>query len=269
MKAKVISIILILSLSLFSCTKAPLSPGDTTGEDDGIQYPTADITASTVTYIKTNAGMIPISFCQNGHSKLTGENYYYNLQNLAENDLTLSDRQFTIFTDTGINRGNSTFSDVADNKITEAPLHALATTANWKLCPNLKKTSFSENIADSGYKQYILETFPDNFKTVDDIFVTDLWEYDIDADGTTESIVVADTDAYTVMVLLSQSLGNCVLASSFENAKDFIAIPFIVDLNGNGTYTVMAVWGNTLKTVTVYKENCFDIDYTVYLPIDA
>ena len=269
MKTKVISIILILSLSLFSCTKAPLAPGDTTGEDDGIQYPAADITATTVTYIKTNAGMIPVSFCQNGHSKLTGENYYYNLQNLAENDLTLSDRQFTIFTDTGKNCGNTTYASVNDNKISEMSFHVIATTANWKLCPNLKKTSFAQNTADSGYKQYILEAFPDNFKTVDDVFVTGLWEYDLDGDGCCESVVLADTDTYTVMVLLSQTLGNTVLASSFENDNGFVAVPFIADLNGDGTYTLMTVWGNTLKTVTVYKDKSLETDYTVYLPIDA
>jgi len=269
MKAKVISIILILSLCLFSCTKAPLLPGDTTGEDDGIQYPDADITASTVTYIKTNAGVIPISFCQNGHSKLVGENYYYNLQNLAENDLTLSDRKFTVFTDTGINRGDATYGAVCDNKIDEAPFHALITTANWKLCPNLKKSSFTDNTADDGYKQYILQAFPENFKTVDDVFVTDLWEYDFDADGSLESIVLADTDDYTVMVFLSQTLGNVVLASSFENDDGFVAVPFIADLKGNGAYTLMTVWGNTLKTVSVYKEKSLEADYTVYLPIDA
>ncbi len=269
MKTKVISIILILSLCLFSCAKSPLLPGDTTGEDDGIEYPPADITATTVTYITTNAGAIPIAFFQNGHSKLVGENYYYNLQNLAENDLTLSDRKFTIFTDTGINRGNTTFASVCENKISEAPFHALATTANWKLCPNLKKTSFSENIADNGYKQFILETFPDSFKTADDVFVTDLWEYDIDADGACESVVLANTDTYTVMVLLSQTFGNAVLASSFENDNGFVATPFIADLNGNGTYTLVTVWGNSLKTVTVYKENSTEVDYTVYLPIDA
>ncbi len=269
MKPKIISMILIILLCLCSCANAPLAPGDTTGEDDGIQYPTADLTALTVTYIVTRAGAIPISFCQNAHSKLSGENYYYNLENIAENDLTLSERQFTVFTDTGKNCGNKTFSDITENKISEAPLHTLVTSANWKMCPNLKKTSFSENIADSSYKQFILESFPDVFKTVDDIHVTDLWEYDIDADGTSESIVVANTDSYTIMVLLSQSLGNMVLASSFENDEGFVAIPFVVDLDGNGKYTLMTVWGNTLKTVTVYKESTLDTEYTVYLPIDA
>lgn len=269
MKSKVISIILILSLCLFSCSKAPLLPGDTTGEDDGIQYPAADITATTVTYLTTNAGAIPVAFCQNGHSKLVGENYYYNLQNLAENDLTLSDRKFTVFTDTGINRGNIPYASICENKITEAPFHAVVTTANWKLCPNLKKTSFSENTVDNGYKQFIIETFSDKFKSPDDVFITDLWEYDIDADGTVESVVLANTDSYTVMVLLSQTLGNSVLASSFENDNGFVAVPFIVDLNGNGIYTLMTVWGNTLKTVSVYKENSTEVDYSVYLPIDA
>lgn len=269
MKAKVISIILILSVCLFSCTKAPLLPGDTTGEDDGIQYPAADITATTVTYLVTQAGNIPISFCRNGHTKLTGENYYYNLQNIAENDLTLSDRQFTVFTDTGKNCGNVNYSSVCENKITEAPLHALVTSANWKLCPNLKKTSFKQNTADIGYKQYILENFSENFKTAEDIFVTNIWEYDFDADGTNESVVLADSDDYTVMVFLSQTLGNTVLASSFENDDNFVATPFIADLDGNGTYTLVTVWGNTLKTVSVYKEKSLDTDYTVYLPIDA
>ncbi len=269
MKAKVISIILILSLCLFSCTKAPLLPGDTTGEDDGIQYPAADTKGTTVTYIKTDAGFIPISFCTDGLSMLSGENYYYNLQNLVENDLTLGEKQFTVFTDNGTNRGNVNFADVIDNKITDPPLHTLVTSANWKVCPNLKKTSFSENTADSGYKQYILETFPENFGSADEIFVTGLWEYDLDADGTCESVVLADTEAYTVMVLLSQTLGNTVLASSFEEDNGFVATPFIADLDGNGEYSLVCVWGNSLKTVTVYNEKSTQIDYTVYLPIDA
>ncbi len=269
MKAKVISIILIISLCLFSCAKAPLLPGDTTGEDDGIQYPAADTKGTNITYLKTDAGFIPISFCTDGLSMLSGENYYYNLQNLADNDLTLTEKQFTVFTDNGVNRGGANFADVCDNKITDPTLHTLATSANWKLCPNLKKTSFSENTADSGYKQYILETFPDKFKTADDVFVKNLWEYDLDADGTCESVVLADTDTYTVMVFLSQTLGNTVLASSFDEDDGFIAVPFVADLDGNGAYSLVCVWGNSLKTVTVFKEKSIQTDYTVYLPIDA
>lgn len=269
MKVKVISVFLIISLCLFSCAKAPLIAGDTTGEDDGIEYPAADTSGTTVTYLKTDAGFVPISFCTGGLSMLSGENYYYNLQNLAENDLTVSQKKFTVFTDNGTNRGEANFTDVCDNKITDPPLHTLATSANWKLCPNLKKTTFSENTADSGYKQFILETFPENFKSAEEIFVKNLWEYDLDADGTCESVVLADTDNYTVMVFLSQSLGNIVLASSFEEDDGFVAVPFIADLDGNGAYSLMCVWGNSLKTVSVYKEKSIQNDYTVYLPLDA
>ena len=71
------------------------------------------------------------------------------------------------------------------------------------------------------------------------------------------------------MVLLSQTLGNKVLASSFEEDDGFVAVPFVADLDGNGAYSLVCVWGNSLKTVTVYKEKTTDTDYTVYLPIDA
>lgn len=269
MKVKIISIILIISLCLFSCAKSPVTPGDTTGEDDGIQYPAADTTGTNITYLKTQVGCIPISFCTDGLSMLSGENYYYNLQNLAENDLTIGEKKFTVFTDNGTNRGNANFADIIDNKITDPSLCTLVTSANWKLCPNLKKTSYSENTADSGYKQYILETFPDKFASSDEVFVKTVWEYDLDGEGTCESVVVADTDAYTVMVLLSQSMGNTVLASSFEDDNGFVAVPFVADLDGNGAYSLVYVWGNSLKTVTVCKEKSITCDYTVYLPIDA
>ncbi len=269
MKSKVISLLLILSLCLFGCTKPPASPGDTTGEDDGIQYPAADISGSTVTYLKTDAGCVPISYCTNGHSMLLGENYYYNIQNTVDNDLTVCEKQFTVFTDTGVNKGNVNFADITDNKINETPLHTLVTSANWKLCPNLKKISFEKDTADSGYKQFILESFPDSFASASDIAVTDLWEYDLDCDGLVESVVLADADEYTVMVLLSQTLGNTVLASSFKEDNGYMSVPFFADLDGNGDYSLITVFGNSLKTVMAFKEKTLEPDYTVYLPLDA
>ncbi len=269
MKQKLLPLLVIFSLLLCSCSSASVQPGDTSGKDDGIKYPEADTHGSNVTYINTEVGMIPISLCDDGYSMLTGENYYYNIENTVDNDLTLSDKKYTLFTDNGTNCGDVSFTDITNNKIKQQPYHALVTSGNWKLCPNLKKTSYTENTADKGYKQFISESFPENFASASDVTVTHIWEYDVDGDNSSDSLVLADTDSYTILAFLSTTLGNKILASSFENDTGFVAYPFIADLDGNGVYTLVTVSGNGLKTVTVYKENTLESDYTVYLPITA
>ncbi len=265
MKAKLIPVILIFVLLLSGCT-ADTSPQNTTGKDDGIKYPKADVNGTNVIYISTDAGCVPVSICKNGTSLLTDENYYYNIQNTIDNDLTLKDKTYTLFTNSGKNLGQVSLDDIKQNKISSSPLCSLVTSGNWKLCPNLKRTVYDDKQkADSGYYEFINKSFPD----VKNIKICEIFEYDIDGDNDGEAIVVAKANDFTGVALLSQSMGNSVLCSSTANSKDFCAHPFVADIDGNGKYSLLTITGSGLKTATFYKENSTDIDYKVYLPLGA
>lgn len=268
MKFKLVSIILIMLLIVTSCSKSAPTPDSTTGEDDGITYPETDVTGVNVTYIKTPSGLVPISICEDGYSTLSSENYYYNLQSKVDNARLLDQKSYTAFTDSGINRGTVDYDDIIQNEVEENDFYTLVTSGNWKLCPNLRKTAYDKDTeADDGFKEYILESYPDNFKSVSDITVTDIWEYDSDADGANEAVVLANGDGYTVLAFLSSTLGNKILAASFTDEADYVAVPFFADLDGNGIYSLVTVWGGGLKTTSVYKENTLEEEYRVYLPL--
>ena len=128
-------------------------------------------------------------------------------------------------------------------------------------------SSYSSKKADPSYADFIFSVFPDNFNSVNDVNITDVWELDTDSDGINEAVVKAASDNYVIVVFLSQTLGNCVLANEFQNCKDFVATPFFADFDGNGSYSLCALYGAGLKTFCVYKENTLDEEYRVYLPI--
>lgn len=266
MKFKILPLVFIFILLLTSCSKSSPHTQNTTGEDDGIVYPETDISGMTVTYILTPDGAVPISVCEGGYSLLTSENYYYNLQNTVDMNADMPNKSYTAFTDSGINCGSVSFDDITAGKVEGESFHTLVTSGNWKLCPNIRKTSYDGN-ADSSYCDFIYQSFPDNFASAADIKVTDIWEYDADDDGNAEAVVLSKTDDYTVLAMLSQTIGNKILASTFVKGSDFTAAPFFADLDGNGAYSLITAWGDTLKTVSVYKENTLDEEYRVYLPI--
>lgn len=260
MKLKIISLILLLSVSLSGCKKqnTESDPAPKQNNND-ISYSEPDVSGTNAAYIITDSGWIPFSVCEGGYSMLSGENYYYNLQSTLENSASFNEKQRTVFDDCGENKGNDT------SKLSS--FTAIATTGNWKLSPSVKKTNYGKNKADGGFSQFILDSFPDKFETLSDIKVKTVWECDVDGDGAGEAVVLSKNQDSTILVFLSQSMGNKILASSFETDKNYVAAPFFADLDGNGSYSLAVVWGDGLKTVTVYKENSLEEDYRVYLPI--
>ena len=262
MKTKVISLFLITLLIFTSCSTVPKNPGDTTGEDDGIVYPEADVSGMNVTYAITENGAVPISVAEGGYSMLAGENYYYNVQNTVDMNTDIPTKTFTAFSDSGINLGQCDF-----DKMTGDSYKTLVTSGNWKLCPNIRKTTYSSKKADASYADFIFSVFPDSFQSATDINITDVWEYDCDSDGVNEAVVKASGENYIILVFLSQTLGNCVLASEFDNCDGYEATPFFADLDGNGSYSLCTLYGGGLKTFCVYKENTLDEEYRIYLPV--
>lgn len=265
MKLKILPIIIILTLLLCSCSMSNGYNHNTDGRDDGITYPKTDTSGTDVIYIITSVGGVPISICKNGHSSLSDENYYYNLQNSIDNDLTLKDKNYTLFTNGGNNCGNVSIDDIVKGKVKQPLLTTIATSSNWKLCPNLKKTVYTDKTADSGYLEFISQSFPD----VKDIKICETYEYDIDGDDNNEAIVVAKAKNFTAIVLLSQSMGNSILNTSNTNDDNSCAIPYLIDIDGNGKYSILTITGSGLKTATFYKEDCSGVDQKIYLPIGA
>jgi hypothetical protein len=259
---KLLPLFLVMLLIFTSCAPSAKNPSDTTGDDDGIVYPETDTKGKNVTYVITQNGAIPISIVDGGYSMLSGENYYYNLQNTVDMNPDISKKTFTAFSDSGINLGSSDF-----DKMTGDNYKTLVTSGNWKLCPNIRKTTYSSKKADTSYAEFIFSVFPDNFASVSDVNVTDVWELDTDSDGTNEAVVKAAGDNYVILVFLSQTLGNFVLACDFEHCDTYVATPFFADLDGNGCYSLCTLYGAGLKTFCVYKENTLDEEYRVYLPI--
>lgn len=259
MKFKIMPLILVLAFMLSGCKKQSIIPTPNPQQTDDVVYSEPDTGGTNATYIFTDSGWIPFSVCENGYSMLSGENYYYNLQNTLENRDGFEKKTLSIFDDCGKNKG----SDLAKS----APLGAISTTGNWKLCPTVKKTNYGKNKADSGFCQFIFDSFPDKFSSASDVGVKTVWECDVDGDGTGEAVVLSENKDSTVLVFLSQSMGNKILAASFETDKNYVASPFFADLDGNGVYSLVVAWGDGLKTVTVYKENALEEDYRVYLPI--
>jgi len=260
---KILPLILITLLIFTSCNASTKNPTDTTGESDGIVYPEADVNGMNVTYIITDVGAVPISIDEGGYSMLTDENYYYNLQNTVDMNPDIPQKTFTAFSDSGVNLGQVGF-----DKMTGDSHKTLVTSGNWKLCPNIRKTTFSSKKADASYADFIFSCFPDNFNSVTDINITEVWEYDCDGDSSNEAVVKAADENYCILAFLSQTLGNCILACELENCENYVATPFFADLDGNGIYSLCTLYGSGLKTFCVYKENTLDGEYRVYLPIE-
>ena len=257
MKLKVF--IIITALILSGCSKAPDS------NDNSTVYPEADVTGYNVTYIDIGDRMIPISLVKDGKSTLTGDIYYYNLSNIVSNKTELCDKSYTYFSGDGKNLGTVVYTDLDSNKIKSESYNTLITSGNWCLVPALRYLQTEKNKAPAEYMQAPLELMPDIYKSKDDISITDIWEYDLDSDGSPEAIVKSQSEKGTLLYLLSPTLENRVLEYSDGHIT---AIPLIADLDGNGVYTLITVSGTNFKTAKVYKEKSLDTDYTVYLPIE-
>lgn len=255
MKLTFVSMLLVTVLLFSSCTKNP-NNNEIPQMDDTV-YGESDLAGMNVTYVKTTSGFIPFAIVKDGHSMLSDENYYYDLVNMANNDTSLTTKPITAFDSNGINLGV-----VVLDKDTSSPYDLLFTSGNWKLCPALRHTTSQ----DEGFKQFIMESFPDKFKSVADITVTDITECDIDGDGINEAFVLANTDNYCILALLSQSIGNKILASDFDN-PDYNAYAYAADIDGNGLFSIVTVAGDNFQKLTVLKENSLDTDYCVYLPL--
>lgn len=253
-------ILLLVMLGGCAANNTPQTP------DGNIEYPPADRSGIIVTYLCTPSQAVPIAVSEDGNSRLTGDIYYYNLQAALNADERVSDRQYTRFDCDGKRLGVSSAQDAAkaSSKYCE-----LITGGNWMLCPTVRHLSSDSKNAptDNGYCEFIHSSFPDKFGSAQDVFVTDMWEYDIDGDGANEAIIRAAGEGYYVLALQSQSLGNRILASAFGDSS-FSAQPFIADTDGDGSFSLIVVSGNSFKRVNVYAKNCADIEYTVYLPLE-
>ena len=157
---KLLPLFLVMLLIFTSCALSAKNPFDTTGDDDGIVYPETDTKGKNVTYVITENGAVPISVVDGGYSMLSGENYYYNLQNTVDMNPDIQKKIFTSFSDSGINLGSSDFDKIkGDNYKT------LVTSGNWKLCPNIRKTTYSSKKADSSYADFIFSARFDSSAT--------------------------------------------------------------------------------------------------------
>ena len=158
MKLKILPLLLAVLTLASSCSKkTPEIPKNTTGKDDGIVYSEPDVSGTNVTFLFTPSGNIPISVCEGGYSMLSGENYYYNLENTVANSRTLDGKKYTAFTDGGTNIGSVS----SDGKNAGEEYRTLVTSGNWKLCPNIRKTTYTDKKADSSFGQFISDTYKD------------------------------------------------------------------------------------------------------------
>lgn len=265
MKFKLILLISVTVMLLSSCKMNPPSQNDMPPEQD-ITYEQTNVSGTNTIFIKTESGFVPISNVVDGKSRLSGENYYYNLQAVMANEKKLKDKQFTYFGADGKNEGYVTYNEM--EKARHSPLEYLYSSGNWKLSPIMRHLTYGKNdTVSDGYKQFIYESFPELFPSLNDVNVTEIWEHDIDGDGTNDAIVKAVGDSYTVLAVLSPVLGNKVVAASTDADKDYTATVFFADIDGDGGFSLIVIGGNTFKTVSVFKQNTLEPDYTVYLPL--
>lgn len=257
MKLKLTAWLLMALILLCGCAKSPKDGAE--GENNNVTYDTPDTAGLNITSIKTQGGYIPISVVKDGKSQLSGENYYYDIQNILSLEPTLEDKTLSYFDINGENVG----ADTGENYT------VLSTTGNWKLSADIRHQTFTDpkKSASDGYKQFISESMPEIFPTVADVNVSDIWEYDIDSDNITEAVVAACSDDVSVLAVLSQTLGNKMLAF-FPKTDTSLAAAYFLDIDGNGEFSLVTVSGNAYKLVTVYKENTLDPDYSVYLPVE-
>ena len=267
MKAKLIIPALLAVLLISGCSdgSSNLQPIP----DQEIEYEQTDVSGVNTVFLKTKDGFVPISYVVDGKSQLSGENYYYNIQTIIDSQKSLYDKKLTCFGSDGKNMGSTTFSDLKENKIKSDPYQMLVTSGNWKLSPTMRYESYDkkDSVGD-GYKQFIFESFPEHFSSVSEITVTDIWEYDIDGDGTNDALIRALGDGYAVLAVQSPGLGNKILASCFDDVTQYSIHPFFADIDGDGLYSLITVSGNSFKTACIYKANSLEKDYIIYLPLE-
>lgn len=251
MKAKVITCIIAVLL-LTGCSQNTEVP-----KTENITYPAADTSGMNVTYIDTGKNLVPISLIRDGNTLLSGENYYYNIENAVNNDDTLGSKKYTSFSHDGKNEGET----VLDSRPKE---EALITSGNWQLCPDMRYTKFgNKDKVNNEYIQFIAQALPDVYKSAEDVTVSDIWEYDLDGDSANEAIIRINDDSGTLLALMSTTLGNCILDST-----DGQATPYIADLDGDGEFSVIVISGGSFKRAVIYKEKSCEPEYTVYLPLE-
>ena len=268
MKLKFLLAVLIALLLITGCSKDN-NPNDKLPPEQEITYEKTNVSGTNTIFLKTRDGFIPISHVVDGKSRLSGENYYYNLQSVINSESPLREKTHTYFSSDGQNLGSVTYSEMEDNKIKAEPYSVLVSSGNWRLSPAVRHESFGkkDSVGD-GYKEFIFESFPDKFSSTTDITVTDIWEYDIDGDGTNDAVIRASGDSYCVLAVQSPGLGNKILASSFDGDKNYTVQPFFADIDGDGSFSLITISGNSFKTVRVYKANTLEPDYVVYLPLE-
>ncbi len=262
MKIRFLICFLICSLALVSCNKP--NNANSSKPDETI-YDTPDISGSNVVYVKTNSGYIPICYLKSSNLMLEEENYYYDLQNIVKNDDTLNKKSYTSFDIYGSNLGKTDYDTLEKDK--SDPFSKLFTSANWKLCPSISINDYnSKKHADNSYKQFIFDSFSENFSTLEDVTITQIKHFDLDGDGSNEAVVTAKGKDFTIVALLSQSLGNKILTSAF-NDTSFSAETYFIDYNADGKFALFVMSGNSFKKITAYKDCSVTYDYTVYLPL--
>ncbi len=262
MKLKhILLLILVLAMSV-SCSKNNIEPKS--NAEDKATYENTNTDGINGVYIITDKGPVPVAYTDNGKLSLAGDVYYYNLNNILENDDGVKQKTFTYFDNNGFNIGADTYEDFKKNA--KNPYETLALSGNWRLYPDLRIMEYDEkNKAPSEYLEFIKESFKDNLGEMP-IESVKVWETDLDTDGTNEAFVKAKTDDYTLLVMMSGTLGKNVLFSDFEKSPCDV-MPFFADLDGNGKPSVLLLSGNELKIVTVFKEGTVNALYSVYLPV--
>lgn len=247
---------------LTSCSKTDLQPKSNI--DQGITYDNVNTDGINGVYIITEKGPVPIAYSNNGKVNLMGDVYYYNLKNILQNDEGIKQKTFTYFDEIGCNIRGKTYSEFSQDK--EKPYKNLVLTGNWRLCPDLRYIKYSPNDnVPSQYTEFLKQSFSD--KLDQEIKISEVWETDLDADGTNEAIFKAKGDNYTIIAVMSDTVGNKVISANFNNTQKFDSTVFFADLDGNGKPSILLLSGASLKTVTVFKEETATISYCVYLPI--
>lgn len=259
-----------LALLLITGCSGEKTPGNETPPEQDITYEQTDVHGTNTVFLKIKDGIVPITHVVDGKSRLSGENYYYNLKSVIDSESSLKDKKQTCFGTDGKNLGSFSFTELEDNKMKAEPYEMLATTGNWRLSPTIRYEKYGKkDTVGDGYKQFIFESFSDKFSSVSDITVTDIWEYDIDGDGSNDAVIRAAGDGYTVLAVQSPGLGNKILASDFENNDKYTAQPFFADIDGDEKFSLITVSGSSFKTVRVYKPCSLEPDYVVYLPLES
>lgn len=264
MKLKPILSIIVTLFLLASCSK-PTLPNDSNA-NDGITYPETDVSGINSVYIITQNGPVPLSYSNDGVVPLVDDIYYYNLKNVISSDESVKQKAFTYYDSVGHNLGSVSYPDFESNKKEYNPYTTLVSTGNWRLCPDIRTVTYSDALAPNEYTTFIKESFPNEFASTP-VTVTNLWETDVDMDGTNEAIVKAKGDNYAVIAMLSQTLGNYILCSDFSATQNYVCQPFFADIDGNGKPSIIIIEGDTLKMATVFKECSVTAQYRLYLPM--